>query len=108
MYSQPQPLASLYYLSPVCSFDNIETLNFSPGSLPSASSEYTNSTVQRLFLITQKHIFISLILAFISVCWTIWRCWRFTLYPMLYPNELQELPYLIPSMYLSQTLNNNY
>ncbi|KAF2794797.1 putative cytochrome p450 [Melanomma pulvis-pyrius CBS 109.77] len=76
----------------------METLNFSSESLPSAPSEYANPTLQRLFLVTQKHASVSVILVFIGLCWAIWRCWRFTLYPMLHPDEPKELPYLIPNV----------
>ena len=30
------------------------------------------------------------------VTWLGWRCWRFTITPLLYPNEIKELPYWIP------------
>lgn len=29
--------------------------------------------------------------------WLIWRLWRFTVLPQMYPNDPQELPYWIPS-----------
>ncbi|TVY48329.1 Cholesterol 7-alpha-monooxygenase [Lachnellula occidentalis] len=37
------------------------------------------------------------VLLFIVLVWIVWRCWRFTIYPKLHPDEPQELPYSIPS-----------
>lgn len=34
----------------------------------------------------------------------LWRLWRFTITPWLYPNDPKELPYWIPSMEVSITL----
>ena len=30
------------------------------------------------------------------VAWLVWRFWRFTLHPLLKPDELEYLPYWIP------------
>ena len=34
----------------------------------------------------------------------IWRLWRFTISPALYPDDPKELPYWIPSEYYEETL----
>jgi len=34
----------------------------------------------------------------------VWRVWRFTIYPLLYPDRPKELPYWIPCMYFQDNL----
>ncbi|KAH7311258.1 cytochrome P450 [Stachybotrys elegans] len=36
------------------------------------------------------------VLAILSVSWTAWRLWRFTLAPMVNKGQVKELPYLVP------------
>lgn len=85
----------------------MEALNFTSEFLPGIPSEYARPTIQRLFLNTQKQASVSVLLASIGLWWAVWRFWRFTLYPMLHPDEPKELPYLIPSKYLPHTKNKN-
>ncbi|KAI1098020.1 putative cytochrome p450 [Jackrogersella minutella] len=59
-------------------------------------SNYIEIFRQRVLLVIQEHATISLTSVLIVLAWTTWRCWRFTVYPKLHPDEPKELPYLIP------------
>ncbi|KAI0410866.1 putative cytochrome p450 [Xylaria grammica] len=41
---------------------------------------------------------VPLTLLALAFVWASWRCWRFTIYPILHPEEPKELPYSIPCM----------
>lgn len=40
------------------------------------------------------------LLSFLTVSWTIWRIWKFTVLPVLYPDEPKAFPYSVPCMNL--------
>lgn len=40
----------------------------------------------------------------VVVCLLIWRLWRFTIAPLLYPGNPKELPYWIPCKSVSEWL----
>lgn len=63
--------------------------------LPSSPPAILKDSLYREPIVEQKHVMG--LLLFTSVFWATWRFWRFTLYPMLHPDEPKELPYLLPS-----------
>lgn len=62
-----------------------------------ALNSHVDLVVQRLLVETQGNAITARVLVFIVLAWAAWRCWRFTIYPNLHPDEPRELPYLIPS-----------
>ncbi|KAK4186804.1 cytochrome P450 [Podospora australis] len=52
--------------------------------------------LQRLLLTTEWNAALSRALLCTLLAWAVWRCWKFTVYPMLHPDEPKELPYLVP------------
>lgn len=62
-----------------------------------AQSDRADLVGQRMILYPQNHATMSFLFVLIGFVWAIWRCWRFTIYPKLHPDEPRELPYLIPS-----------
>ncbi|KAI2610572.1 putative cytochrome p450 [Hypoxylon sp. NC1633] len=56
----------------------------------------TGHVVQWFLLLIQDHTTVFYVSALLSAAWAIWRAWRFTIYPILHPNEPKELPYSIP------------
>ena len=49
----------------------------------------------------------TLLLVFsLAITWLGWRCWRFTITPLLHPNGIKELPYWIPCKSLRESLSS--
>ncbi|KAI0832160.1 hypothetical protein F5Y06DRAFT_281183 [Hypoxylon sp. FL0890] len=66
------------------------------------SLEDTVALTRHLLLAAEDHatshsILRGLLCVVIVLAWTAWRCWKFTVYPWLHPDEPKELPYFIPS-----------
>ncbi len=76
--------------------------------LPNAPSGHTDLAIQGIFLFIQSHTTVLYVVVFIGIAWAIWRGWRFTIYPMLHPDEPKELPYLFPGRYSSYTTQNTW
>ena len=50
-------------------------------------------------VVAQLHRPTALVCVLTAIALFGWRYWRFTIWPLLYPNEVQELPYWIPCEY---------
>ncbi|KAK0747393.1 putative cytochrome p450 [Apiosordaria backusii] len=57
---------------------------------------HTDLVLQRLLFTLQANAALSRGLFCVLLVWAVWRCWKFTIYPKLHPDEPKELPYLIP------------
>ncbi|KAI8623583.1 putative cytochrome p450 [Xylariaceae sp. FL1651] len=65
------------------------------------SLEDTVALTRHLLLAAEDHatshsILRGLLCVVIVLAWTAWRCWKFTVYPWLHPDEPKELPYFVP------------
>lgn len=67
--------------------------------LLSGLADYAEVILAALPVGVQEHALLIGTLAAVLSAWLLWRLWRFTILPMLYPDDPKELPYWIPSEY---------
>lgn len=63
---------------------------------PNSAVALLEDFLQRRFLLMHDSAAMPHALLLVLETWTIWRFWKFTIYPKLHPDEPLELPYLVP------------